>query len=143
MGKDQFKYGIELQGFKTDYTFYNAVKRELRQSESTTEIAGYFKYKSTVGKFLFEPSIRFQYYASLSEMSIEPRYAMKFLVTDKIRLKLATGIYSQNLIDAKSDRDVVNLFYGFLSGPDNLPEKYKGEAVTSKLQKAQHAIFWN
>ncbi|NVN95372.1 MAG: TonB-dependent receptor [Bacteroidetes bacterium] len=141
LGKDQFKYGLELQGFKTDYTFYNAVKRELRQSESTTEIAGYFKYKSTVGKFLFEPSIRFQYYASLSEMSIEPRYAMKFLVSDKIRLKLATGIYSQNLIDAKSDRDVVNLFYGFLSGPDNLPEKYKGQEITSKLQKAQHAIF--
>ncbi|MFZ4398678.1 MAG: TonB-dependent receptor [Bacteroidales bacterium] len=141
LGKDQFKYGIELQGFKTDYTFYNAVKRELRQSENTTEIAGYLKYKSTVGKFLFEPSIRFQYYASLSEMSIEPRYAMKFLVSDRLRLKLATGIYSQNLIDAKSDRDVVNLFYGFLSGPDNLPEKFKGETVTSKLQKAQHAIF--
>ncbi len=141
LGKDQFKYGIELQGFKTDYTFYNAVKRELKQSESTTEVAGYFKYKSTVGKFLFEPSLRFQYYASLSEMSIEPRYAMKFLLSDKIRLKFAGGFYSQNLIDAKSDRDVVNLFYGFLSGPDNLPEKYKGVAVTSKLQKAQHAIL--
>jgi hypothetical protein len=74
-------------------------------------------------------------------MSIEPRYAMKFLVSDKIRLKLATGLYSQNLIDAKSDRDVVNLFYGFLSGPDNLPEKFKGDVITSKLQKAQHAIF--
>ena len=129
LGKDQFKYGIELQGFKTDYTFYNAVKRELKQTESTTEIAGYFKYKSTVGKFLFEPSIRLQYYASLSEMSIEPRYAMKFLVSDKIRLKFAGGIYTQNLIDAKSDRDVVNLFYGFLSGPENLPEKYKGKIV--------------
>jgi len=141
LGKDQFQYGIEMQGFKTDYTFYNAVKRELRQSESTTEIAGYFKYKSSVGKFLFEPSIRFQYYASLSEMSIEPRYAMKFLASDKIRLKFAGGIYSQNLIDAKSDRDVVNLFYGFLSGPENLPEKFKGEVVSSKLQKAQHAII--
>ncbi len=141
LGKDQFKYGIELQGFKTDYTFYNAVKRELRQSESTTEIAGFFKYKSTVGKFLFEPSIRLQYYASLSEMVIEPRYAMKFLASDKIRIKFAGGIYSQNLIDAKSDRDVVNLFYGFLSGPENLPEKYKGDDITSKLQKAQHAIL--
>ena len=141
LGKDQFKYGIELQGFKTDYTFYNSVKRELKQTESTTELAAFFKYKSTIGKFLLEPSVRIQYYASLSEMSIEPRYAMKFLLSDKIRLKLAAGIYTQNLIDAKSDRDVVNLFYGFLSGPDNLPENYKDEAVTSKLQKAEHAIF--
>ncbi|MCX6229920.1 MAG: TonB-dependent receptor [Bacteroidetes bacterium] len=140
-GKDQFRYGIEMQGFKTNYTFYNSAKRELSQSESTTEIAGYFKYKSTVGKFLLEPSVRIQYYASLSEMSLEPRFAMKFLATDFLRFKFAGGFYSQNLIDAKSDRDVVNLFYGFLSGPDNLPETFKGQEVTSKLQKAQHAIF--
>jgi hypothetical protein len=50
-------------------------------------------------------------------------------------------MYSQNLIDARSDRDVVNLFYGFLSGPDNLPATFDGKAVTSKLQKADHLIF--
>lgn len=141
LGKDQFKYGIELQGFKTEFNFFNAVKRQLKQEENTTEIAGFLKYKSTVSNFLFEPSLRFQYYASLSEMSLEPRFAMKYLANDKIRLKLATGLYSQNLIDAKSDRDIVNLFYGFLSGPDNLPEKFLGEEVNSKLQKAQHIIM--
>jgi len=141
IGKDQFKYGIELQGFKTEFNFYNAVKRQLKQEENTTEIAGFLKYKSTVSNFLFEPSLRFQYYASLSEMSLEPRFAMKYLASDRIRLKLATGLYSQNLIDAKSDRDIVNLFYGFLSGPDNLPEKFLGEEVTSKLQNAQHIIL--
>jgi len=140
LGKDQFKYGLELQGFKTDFTFYNAVKRKLGQSDNTTEIAGFLKYKSSVGKFLLEPSLRLQYYASLSEFSFEPRYAMKFLATDRLRFKLATGIYSQNLIDAKSDRDIVNLFYGFLSGPENLPEKFKGEEISSKLQNAQHLI---
>lgn len=140
IGKDQFKYGLELQGFKTEFNFYNAVKRQLKQEENTTEIAGFLKYKSTVSKFLFEPSLRLQYYASLSEMSLEPRFAMKYLLNDKIRLKLATGLYSQNLIDAKSDRDIVNLFYGFLSGPDNLPEKFLGEDVVSKLQKAEHII---
>jgi hypothetical protein len=140
IGKDQMKYGLELQGFKTDFTFYNAVKRKLSQTDNTTEIAGFMKYKSTVGKFLIEPSFRLQYYASLSEVSLEPRFAMKFLASDKIRLKLASGMYSQNLIDAKSDRDIVNLFYGFLSGPENLPEKFRGEEVTSKLQKAQHLI---
>ena len=140
IGKDQMKYGIEMQGFKTDFTFYNAVKRKLGQSDNTTEIAGYVKYKSSIGKFLIEPSLRLQYYASLSEFSLEPRFAMKYLASEKLRFKLAAGIYTQNLIDAKSDRDIVNLFYGFLSGPENLPEKYKGEEVTSKLQKAQHLI---
>ncbi|MBE0655300.1 MAG: hypothetical protein IH594_15980 [Bacteroidales bacterium] len=50
-------------------------------------------------------------------------------------------MYSQNLISARSDRDVVNLFYGFLSGPDNLPATFNGEEITHKLQKAEHAIL--
>jgi hypothetical protein len=35
---------------------------------------------------------------------------------------------------------VVNLFYGFLSGPDNLPEEFDGKKVKDKLQKAWNAI---
>jgi hypothetical protein len=66
---------------------------------------------------------------------------MKYLATNKLRFKMATGIYSQNFIAANSDRDVVNLFYGFLSGPENLPTTFDGKEVTSKLQKAQHIII--
>ena len=55
-------------------------------------------------------------------------------------------MYSQNLISANSDRDIVNLFYGFISGPDNLQENFTDQdgnvqEITSKLQKARHAIF--
>ena len=44
-------------------------------------------------------------------------------------------------MSASSDRDVVNLFYGFLSGPDNLQEKFIEEDGTVRelkhnLQKA-------
>ena len=35
----------------------------------------------------------------------------------------------------------MNLFYGFLSGSDNLPDTYKDEPVNSRLQKAQHIIL--
>ena len=41
---------------------------------------------------------------------------------------------SQNLISAVSDRDVVNLFYGFLSGPENLQDEFDGKEVTHALQ---------
>jgi len=43
-------------------------------------------------------------------------------------------------MSAASDRDVVNLFYGFLSGPTDLASEFQGEPVTSKLQKARHAV---
>jgi hypothetical protein len=99
------------------------------------------KYKKTFNKFLLEPSLRMQWYASLSTLSLEPRLAMKYNITESFRIKFASGLYSQNLISARNDRDVVNLFYGFLSGPDNLPEEFNGEEVKHKLQKAGHAIL--
>ena len=54
-------------------------------------------------------------------------------------------MYSQNLISANSDRDIVNLFYGFLSGPDNLQEEFTEQdgtvrKIDHKLQKANHYI---
>ncbi len=136
------KYGIELLGFKTEFDFTNGVGRNINQTENTTELAAYVRYKGNFGKLLFEPSFRMQWYASLSNVSPEPRLSMKYLVNDWFRIKLATGMYSQNLIAANSDRDVVNLFYGFLSGPDNLPNRFNGEEVTHKLQKSQSLYFW-
>jgi hypothetical protein len=139
-GKDEFRYGFELLGFKTDYYFFNTRDLIVQQKDNTTEMAGYFKYKMSRGKFLIEPSLRIQWYASLGTVSPEPRLAVKYNITKNIRFKGATGIYSQNLISATSDRDVVNLFYGFLAGPENLPAEFNGDEVTDKLQKAQHFI---
>lgn len=148
MGKNELNYGLEVLGFTTDFDFYNSVGRHLSQNENTTEIGGYLKYKwvSRHKKLLIEPSFRIQYYASLSNTSPEPRIGLKWNITPRIRLKAAGGMYSQNLIAANSDRDVVNLFYGFLSGPDNLPEEFTDEngnvkEVKHKLQKANHYIF--
>jgi hypothetical protein len=138
--KQEITYGIEMQGFKTDFQFVNSANRTIKQEQHTTEIAGFFKNKITFDKAIIEPSLRIHYYASLSDVSFEPRFAFKYLLSDKIRLKGAGGFYSQNLIAANSDRDVVNLFYGFLSGPDNLQQTFDGKEITHKLQKSQHII---
>jgi hypothetical protein len=141
IGKDELKYGIEVLGFTTDFLFANAIGTQIQQKENTTELGAYVKYKKTIGKLLLEPSFRLHWYASLANVSLEPRVAMKYNVTDKFRMKFAGGYYSQNLISATSDKDVVNLFYGFLSGPDNVPKTFNGNEITHKLQKSQHAIF--
>lgn len=138
--KDEITYGIQMLGFQTKFNFFNEVNRFITQDENTTELGAYFKYKAVAGKWVIEPSFRAHYYASLSELSPEPRVAIKLNINDNIRLKGAGGFYSQNLISAVSDRDVVNLFYGFLSGPDNLPKQFDGKDVTTNLQKARHAI---
>ena len=130
-----------MVGNNTDYYFINSAGLEIEQEENTTEINLFAKYKLTAGKFLIEPSFRLQYYASLSEISPEPRLALKYNVTNHFRLKFAGGIYSQNLVAARTEKDVVNLFYAIISGPDNLPDYFDGKERTSALQKASHLIF--
>ncbi|MBI5219400.1 MAG: TonB-dependent receptor [Bacteroidia bacterium] len=143
LGKDELNYGIETSGYTTDFNYYNSIGRLLQQKQNTTELAGYVKYKHNFGKLLFEPGFRLQYYNSLSEISPEPRLGLKYLVNDKFRIKFASGYYSQNFIAANSDRDVVNLFYGFLTGPDlsYMPSKFDGDSVNSALQTSTHFIL--
>jgi hypothetical protein len=143
-GKNEFNYGVEVLGFRTDYKFFNGSVQSA-QTENTTEIAGFFRYKVVLGKLILDPSFRLHYYATLNEMSPEPRLAAKYNVTDNFRLKFAGGFYSQNLISANSDRDVVNLFYGFLSGQENLQRNFRERdgslrEINTNLQKARHLI---
>ena len=139
-GNNNIKYGIELNGYTTDFYFINGVGSLIQQRENTTELGGYVKAKFIFNDWILEPGMRLQYYASQSELSPEPRIAAKYNVSDKLRLKLAGGIYAQNLISAHNPRDVVSLFYGFLSGPDDLPDTFQNEEITSNLQHAEHAI---
>ena len=140
-GKNELRYGLEVLGFGTNFQFFNSANRLISQKESTTEFAAFLKYKWVLGKFLIEPSFRAHEYASLSKFSPEPRLAIKFNATKFLRIKLAGGMYSQNLISSSSDRDVVNLFYGFISGPDNLQDEFDGKEVTHALQTADHIIL--
>jgi hypothetical protein len=140
IGRDEIKYGIEALGFKTDFEYYNFLGTKIDQEENTTELGVFLTGKKILGNLVVEPGVRFHYYASLSEMSTEPRLGAKYNISNNIRIKAAGGIYAQNMLSTVSDRDVVNLFYGFLSGPENLPSTYRGEAVDSRLQKATHGL---
>jgi hypothetical protein len=139
--KDELKYGIEIVGNRTDYQFHNQLNLRVAQTQSTTDLAGFMKYKKVLAGFVIEPGLRLNYYPSLSEFSFEPRLGLKYNITDILRFKAAGGRYSQNLLAATSDRDIVNLFYGFLTGSDELPDEFDGEPVTTKLQKANHMVL--
>lgn len=146
LGEDDLRYGVEVVGMKTNFETFNSLGVTLEQEENTTELAAYLVYKLTRGKFLIEPSFRLQYYSSLAQMRPEPRLGVKFKATPRLRIKAAAGMYSQNLIAANSDRDVVNLFYGFLSGPENLQNSFftpdgTEREVRHSLQTANHLIF--
>jgi hypothetical protein len=140
--KSEIKYGLDVIGFATNFDFYNAVNRSIKQNDNTTEMAGYIKTRLVLGdRVVLEPSFRAHYYASIGALSPEPRLSAKVNVADWFRIKIAGGLYSQNLMAANSDRDVVNLFYGFLSSPTSLPDEFDGKTVKNGLQRSSHAIM--
>jgi len=128
-GRDALKYGLELAGYKTMLDFYNIVNRQIDYNQNSTEASFFAKYKWMPGKFIIEPGLRFQYYASISVASLEPRLAVKYNAARNFRIKMAAGMYSQNLISTTYDKDVVNLFYGFITSP------------TNKLQKCNQVVL--
>ncbi len=144
-GDNESKFGFEIIGLKTDFNFINSVDQRIEQIQNTTEIAGYLQYKFNFGKLVLEPSFRLHYYASLSDFSPEPRVGLKYNISDAIRFKAAGGLFSQNLLSATSDRDVVNLFFGFLSGPDNIQKEFlqrdgSTRSIENQLQKGRHVL---
>jgi hypothetical protein len=140
-GKDALKYGIDLSNYTTNLSFFNTVNRNISEDVSTTDPSLYVKYKWLAGKFIFEPGLRLQYYASLGSASLEPRFAIKYKVTDNFRLKMAGGLYTQNLVSTTYSQDVVNLFYGFIAEPNNLPATFNGKSVNTKYQKCDQIVL--
>ena len=141
-GKNTLSYGFEMLATWTDYKFVSAHGRNFQQRNFNSELGLYLKYKWIVGKFVIEPGFRMHLYASQSYLSPEPRFAAKYNVTPDFRLKLAAGLYSQNLMSASSDQDVVNLFYGFLTVPESIvDDTLRGRLIKNSVQKGQHAVL--
>lgn len=137
----QLKYGIEVSGTNTSLNYYSSAGISTSENQQSTMAAMYFLYRHNFGsKVVFEPSIRIQYYSELNKLSPEPRVGMKFNISNNVRLKFATGIYSQNIMSTKSDQDIVNLFTGFLLSPGERIPNPNGNYVNSNLQTAYHGV---
>jgi hypothetical protein len=147
LGNSLLKVGIDVVGYNTNYEYYTIYHAQRTIEDHTTDLSIFAKYKYNFrNKLLIEPGFRLQYYYSLGEVSPEPRLAIKYNILKNLRLKLAAGMYSQNLVSITSDRDVVSLFNGFLSSPlesDLLPSTLINDdkEMKGRLQKSQHAIL--
>jgi hypothetical protein len=136
----EFKYGFNVTGNRTDFEFTNLYGNTINEVQNTTELAGFLKYRKSLDRLVIEPSVRFQYYASISERTIEPRLGIKFNASDRVRFKFAGGYYTQDLISAVNEQDIVNLFVGFISSPSDVAQPNSTEDAESRLQKSIHAI---
>jgi len=149
IGRQELRFGFEGIITNTDFSVTNPYLSQVSLFKSTTDIGTYAKVKLMDAKrrIVFEPGFRFQYYATLNVMSPEPRASLKVNFHKNIRFKAAAGLYSQTMFSANSDRDVVNLFYGFINGPDkyNMSPNYldknkKLQPVNSSVQRSNHVV---
>lgn len=141
----ELNYGLNFNGFSTSFITYNEAKRKIESTSFTTEIGTYFNYRLVKNRWVVQPSIRVQVYSSLGTISPEPRLGLKYNATEKLRLKFSGGRFSQNFTSASSDKDVVNLFNGLLSAPQNVQstfvDQFQNEkSVRNGIQYAWHAI---
>lgn len=77
--RDDFKWGIELNGFQTNFQLYNSNDRKINQLESTTEINSFGNYRVVRKKLICNIGLRNQYYASLGNGSLEPRFQLRYM----------------------------------------------------------------
>ena len=141
----ELNYGINLNGFNTKFETFNENKTRIAADNFTTEIGVFLSYNFVSTRWVVQPSFRAQMYASMGTISPEPRLGFKFNATEKFRIKASGGRFSQNFTSVSSDKDVVNLFNGFLSAPTNVQEKFVTYFQNEKnpkngLQYAWHAI---
>jgi hypothetical protein len=145
--ESEMNYGFNLNGFNTEFKTFNELQRKIELINFTTEIGTYVNLRQKFGeKWVIQPSFRIQVYSSLGTISPEPRIGVKYNATEKFRLKLSGGRFSQNFTSASSDKDIVNLFNGLLSAPTNVQETFINEFqqvrdTKNGLQYAWHAIF--
>jgi hypothetical protein len=147
LGNTDVEYGFDIAGTGTHYSFTNPANRSITEDLTSDELKGFVKLKTLAfdKKLVLEPGFRLQYYASLGQISPEPRFDIKYNISSKLRLKGAAGIYSQNLISAVNEQDVVDLFYAVLTSPptSDIPGTFtplngSTQKVTNPLQRAYH-----
>ena len=138
------KYGLDITGTKTNFTFTNDYQETLIQDETSTDLSAYFMFHKYYKRFVIDIGARLQYYGVIGAISPEPRLNMKVNITDKIRIKMATGLYSQNLMSTKNNQDVVDLFTGFLTAPNETPVDANDQQhndIKRLMQRSFDAIF--
>lgn len=138
--KNEIKYGLEMRSIRTDFQFVNPFGNRFANEQNTTELGFFVKYRQILGNLIIDPSIRTQYYSALGALTLEPRMGIKYNISDDFRFKGAAGRYTQNILSTSNERDVVNLFNGFLTGPETPVRGLDGKNISNKLQLSNHLV---
>jgi len=145
--KNELKYGFDISGMTTTFNSFNSFGTTTSQASNTTNLSVYGLYQFLLAndKLVINAGARAIFYSSISFISLEPRLGLKYNITPIFRIKASWGVYTQNLVATNSDRDVVNLFYGYVTSPESITKDITNQDGTvtefkHSIQKAVHYI---
>jgi hypothetical protein len=142
LNKGALKYGLDVEGTKTDFNFTNGFNQNIQQFQNSTDLSAYFSLHKYYKKFVFDAGARLEYYGIIGAVSPEPRLSMKVNATSWLRFKMASGLYSQDIISTKNNYDVVDLFNGYITGTTETVADASGKQYEIKnMQRSVDAIF--
>ena len=141
VGKHELEMGVQVLGVHTDYYNKNTFGYSVDENMDVTDLGAYCSFQFNHDKWLVQPGMRMNYYASLGTLMPEPRFGVKYMLNKDFRIKAGGGFYSQNLISGKSDRDVVNFFSGFLMDPSNIANATGPKQLPHRLQTSWQGIL--
>lgn len=139
----ELRYGLNIESNSTNFAFVNDFQQDFSFAQTSTDLSAYLMYHKYWKRFVLDIGARFQYYGVITAASPEPRLNMKYNVTDRLRFKMASGMYSQTLMSTKNNQDVVDLFTGFLDAPNESAEDGNGvlHNAIHNMQRSADAIF--
>lgn len=140
LNRQTVRYGLDFTDLKTEYYYFTTTYNGYEQAMNSNEFSGFADYTGNFGKWVIEGGLRGVFYSSLMKFAPEPRLSVKYLIKKNLGVKLATGYYTQNLIGAISDKDVVNFFQGYLSAPVDIVTENGQSQSDLYVQKAWHII---
>lgn len=145
---DEVAIGATLLGFNTSLKYTNSLGSIFEAENNNTEFAGYATYKKVIQRgsgdsrrdlAVIEPGFHLHYYNDQGRPTLEPRLRAKINLP-RLSINFAAGRYSQALMAATSDRDVVSLFQGFLSVPVGVTNVQYNNRTYNNLQIAWHVL---
>ncbi len=121
--RDELKVGYYVKSFTSDYYFENLRNIKTTITDKGANISAYGKYRLLrFDAFIADAGFRFNA-APLAENNntrIEPRINTKINISPLLSLKLAWGIYSQEMVTLSDDNDIISLFEPWIIIPSYL-----------------------
>lgn len=94
--KNNVLFGVQANRLNIDYTYsQNDTLQIIAKHDQGTLLAAYLQDEAHLGKLTVKGGIRASYFTPTAKTYFEPRLSASFVVSDRLKIKGAWGIYNQ------------------------------------------------